>query len=356
MARKRSIGRKLLFVVNLFFAVALLCSYLAFYLPATLVPGFSFAGLAYPVLLLLNLGFVLFWALKFDKRIVLSTVVIALGAFHMQRLYQLNGQNKVVNPTNTVRVMSYNVRMFNLYKWIESDGVAEEIKSIIVQAKPEVLFLQEYYQTDITPTLDYAHHYTKMTNRGKNYGLAIFSSYPILETGTITYDGDENRENNEFIFADISLKGKRLRFINAHLASVGLDNKDYVRIENPTEGTQEEIEKGVLQIAQRLHRAFKRRAVQIEALKRAILESPYPVVLAGDFNDTPTSYTYHQIDLLLEDSFLQAGQGFSKTYTNKFLPLRIDYIFHDASLKAFNYKVIPKKLSDHYPIFVELEL
>lgn len=356
MAGKRSIARKLLFVVNLFFALGLLCSYLAFYLPATTIPGFSFAGLAYPVLLLFNLGFVLFWTLKFDKRILLSTLVIALGAFHLQRLYQLNGQNKVVNPTETVRVMSYNVRMFNLYKWIESDDIPNKIKAVVEQTKPEILFLQEYYQTTITPTLNYPHRYTKMTNRGKNYGLAIFSSLPIKETGTITYDGDENRENNEFIFADIAVKGKTIRFINAHLASVGLDNKDYVRIENPTEGTQEEIEQDVLQIAKRLHRAFKRRAVQVEALKKAIQDSPYPVVLAGDFNDTPTSYTYHQVDQLLADSFMGAGKGFSKTYAKGFVPLRIDYIFHDPSLKAFNYKVVPKVLSDHYPIYVELEL
>ncbi len=356
MAGKRSWLRRLVYWVNVLFALALLCSYLAYFVPPTLLSVFAFAGLAYPILLLVNLGFVLFWLLKFDRRILLSVLCISIGYVHIQGLYQFSGSNKVVNPANKLKVMSFNVRMFNHYDWIPAPDVPQKIAKSIAAQKPHLLFLQEYYQTEKTPRLDYTHHYAKMTNKGRNYGLAIYSQYPIAGQGTIRYDENGARENNEFIFADIVAGGDTIRCINAHLASVGLDNKDYERLESPTEGSQEEIEQDILQILKRLHHAFVRRTAQVKALAAAIESSRYPVILAGDFNDTPSSYTYRTLNTLLQDSYLQSGQGFSRTYTKGWIPFRIDFVFHDHSFRAFNYRVLPAKLSDHYALYVELEL
>ncbi len=356
MARKKSFGRIIVYVVNVVFAILLLCSLLAYFIPPSVSPFFAFAGLAFPVLLVLNILFLVFWLLKLDPRIFLSLVCIGLSLFHIQRLYKFSGSNKVVNPSSSFKVMTYNVRMFNHYAWLADDDVPQKIATEIEQQKPNILFIQEYYQTEKTPEFSFKHHYAKMTNVGKNYGLAIYSDYPILNKGTVDYSDSSHLENNQFIFADIDIKGNTYRCINAHLASVGLGNSDYKRLSNPTEGTQQEIERGFWQIAVRIGKAFKRRTTQAEALVSAIEESPFPVILAGDFNDTPSSYTYKRINNLLEDSFLESGKGFSKTYAQALIPLRIDYVFHGETLRAFNYHVSNQKLSDHYSVSVELEI
>jgi endonuclease/exonuclease/phosphatase family metal-dependent hydrolase len=314
-------------------------------------------GLGYPVLLGINLLFILFWLLKLDRRILLSAVVIALGFFHLQALYQMEGSNKVVNATESFRISTFNVRMFNHYDWLADDAIADKIALEIEQLKPDLLFLQEYYKTDKVPELDFKFKHVRMTNVGENYGLVIYSNFPILESGITNYNDTALRENNEFIFADIKIHDKTYRCINAHLASVGLGKTDYKRLDNPTEGTQKDIEQGFMTIAKRVGKAFERRESQTNRLLRAIESSPYPVVLAGDFNDTPSSHTYHSFEGLLKDSFLEAGNGFSKTYIrSKIIPLRIDYIFHDIGLRAFNYSVSNKELSDHYAVTVDLEI
>lgn len=356
MARKKSFGRLIVYLANVFFAILLLCSLLAYFVPPSAIPFFAFAGLAFPVLLGINTLFLVFWLLKLDPRIFLSLICIGLSLFHIQRLYKFSGSNKVVNPTSSFKAMTYNVRMFNHYQWLPEEDVAAKIATEIQQQNPNILFLQEYYQTAKTPEFSFEHSYAKMTNVGKNYGLAIYSDYPIVNKGTVDYSDSAHLENNQFIFADIDIRGSTFRCINAHLASVGLGNSDYKRLSNPTEGTQQEIERGFWQIAVRIGKAFKRRTTQAEALVKAIEDSPFPVILAGDFNDTPSSYTYKRIDNLLTDSFLESGKGFSKTYVQSFIPLRIDYLFHGETLRAFNYHVCSQKLSDHYGVSVELEI
>ncbi len=356
--RKRSFLDRFLYFFNILSAMGLLASYLAYYFSPQWFTFFSFAGLAYPILLLINLIFVLYWVLRFKLKLILPVICIAAGYLHLERLYQFGSPPKVVNPGESLRVMSYNVRMFNEYQWIPEQGIPQEIGRLINSNAPDVLLLQEYYQSENTPKFQYPHEFTKLTNDGRNYGLKVFSKFPIVETGTLSYDKPNESGvsvNNQFIYADVRWKNRTIRFINVHLASVGLGVSDYQRLQNPNEGSQEEIRNGFLKILKRLHWAFKRRGEQIEAVERAINDSPHPVVLCGDFNDTPQSYTYHRVDLLLNDCFMEAGNGFGKTYARGPVPFRIDYIFHADELRVNRYEVISEKLSDHYPVIAELE-
>ncbi|MEQ9262822.1 MAG: endonuclease/exonuclease/phosphatase family protein [Owenweeksia sp.] len=355
---KHSFLDSVLYFINVLAALGLLASYLAYYFNPNWFTFFSFAGLAYPVLLFINLIFIIYWMLRFKVKLVLPVICIAMGYLHLSRLYQWGAPNKVVNPGESFKVMTYNVRMFNAYKWIPEDDIPQRIKQLILTEAPDILMLQEFYQSDKTPELDYPYDFTKLTNDGRNYGLTILSKFPITGTGTLRYSEPKEGEptvNNEFIYADVKWKNETIRFINIHLASVGLGVNDYKRLENPNEGSQEDITNGFLKIIKRLHWAFQRRGEQIGALEKAIADSPHPVVLCGDFNDTPQSYIYHRVDLALNDSFMEAGNGFSKTYARGPVPFRIDYVFHSDELRVNSYKVISQKLSDHYPVITELE-
>jgi endonuclease/exonuclease/phosphatase family metal-dependent hydrolase len=103
--------------------------------------------------------------------------------------------------------------------------------------------------------------------------------------------------------------------------------------------------------------AAQRRARQAEALKKEIEDSPYKVIVCGDFNDTPTSYTYRTVSSGLKDAFISGGVGMSGTYAGKLPSFRIDYILYDKKFSSANYEVVKEELSDHYPVecFIRLK-
>tara|TARA_A100001388_G_scaffold252562_1_gene215110 strand:- start:3338 stop:3571 length:234 start_codon:yes stop_codon:yes gene_type:complete len=73
-----------------------------------------------------------------------------------------------------------------------------------------------------------------------------------------------------------------------------------------------------------------------------------------DMNDTPISYSYHQMDKYLNDAFTNSGFGFGGTYIGNIPALRIDYIWHDKKLGSSNFVVYDENLSDHKAISAEI--
>ena len=102
--------------------------------------------------------------------------------------------------------------------------------------------------------------------------------------------------------------------------------------------------------------AYVKRVSQIKTVAEFVKKSPYPVILTGDFNDTPVSYCYRQIANELDDTFVEAGKGFGQTYTQMLPMLRLDYIFHSKALQTIEHKTIDRDYSDHYPIVARFSL
>ncbi len=345
----------LLYFFNVIFALLLLGSYLAYYVPSSITTVFSIIALGYPVWFFVNLAFAIYWLIRFKTKVFLPIVVISIGYMHVGRLYQFGGAEKVVANDQKLKVMSFNVRLFNQYNWIDDHTIETQIVDLIKDENPDVLMLQEYKETDksTAKSLGFPFFILKSHKNGP-HGLAIFSKFKIEKSEAIIIENDSSY-NNRFQYADISWKGKTIRFINIHLASVGLENEDYKLLENPETEDQDKLEKGLKSIVNNLSNAFKRREIQVQSVVREVKASPHPVVLAGDFNDVPQSFVYHEIDNELEDSFTESGQGFGKTYVKSPVPLRIDYIFHSDNLHALNFRHIKRELSDHFPVTADLE-
>lgn len=110
-------------------------------------------------------------------------------------------------------------------------------------------------------------------------------------------------------------------------------------------------------IFSRLIPTFRAHEDQIKKIRKAVDGSPYPVILAGDFNSVPNSYEYYNLGKNLEDAFVKAGNGISTSFHEYSFPLRIDYIFTSSSIIPVSYKVDHSvKLSDHYPVIAEFLL
>jgi len=201
------------------------------------------------------------------------------------------------------------------------------------------LALQEYHLRESTKLSFYKYKYEKLLGENKKYGQAIFSNFPIVNSGSIEFPSTFNNA----IYADI-LKGKdTIRIYNIHLQSLRIDPK----LENLTSGESEKLFKGA-------GKTFKMQQFQAELFLVHKQRCNYKMIICGDFNNTAFSYVYKIIKGNLIDTFKEAGNGFGRTYNFKFLPMRIDFIFADSTFKINSFKTYDVEYSDHYPVMTKV--
>jgi endonuclease/exonuclease/phosphatase family metal-dependent hydrolase len=351
---------KIIFRINLGIAALLGLSYLSSFISPDVFWPIALFGLAYPVLLVLNILFVVYWAVQLNLRLLFSLGIIIAGWPFMTRYVQINlpvfGKEKT-ESAYTLKVLSYNVRLFNVYHWEKSQTVMADIFRFIEKENPDIICFQDFYtrkrgsysETSIFSKLaPYKYHYIKYSFQRENlsdFGIAIFSKYPIVKSSDITF----TKSYNLCIYSDIKVKDDTIRVFNTHLQSIRFLKSDYNYIDSMRLRYDIEIDR-MRGIGSRLKYAFKQRAGQADKLAKNIEASPYPVLVCGDFNDTPVSYTYHLLTQNLNDGFVQAGFGLGHTYRGNFPSYRIDYILYDKSLTAHNFRIPGVKLSDHYPV------
>jgi len=340
--------------VNILFAASLLLSYLA----VNISPGKfalpAFFGLAYPYLLLVNILMALTWAILLKFEALISVVVIALGITHLTNYLKIG--KSTGKKEGTFKVMSYNLRLFNNF---ESQNISSEKKvlAFLKGQKPDILCLQEFYvngdpaqkDSSVKSSLGGGYYsHMKMIGSGKNhyYGIATYSRYPIVGRGEINHPGSSSLS----IYTDIVIKKDTFRIFNNHLQSFRLRNIEKSFLEEMTTPDQKETLDEIKSLSVSLKKGFIRRAKQAQTVKEKVNSSPYPVIVAGDFNDTPVSYSYRRIRKGLNDSFVSSGYGAGFTYKGNYPPNRIDYILFDNSLDCRVFNIIRVRYSDHYPI------
>jgi len=366
--RKVSIPVRLLLLLNVIVVLPLLSSYLAPYVPPDRFWPIAFIGLAYPVLVIVNLLFMIFWLILVRKYFIISLLAIALGLPHILMRIRFNSPADIENKRTTIKVMSYNVRLFDLYNWKDSKSRAtrDKIFDLIYTEAPDILCFQEFYGGDIRhfnviDTLlgfqqaKYYHvSYIRKKNRQTPFGIAIFSRFQIIHNQEVT----SNTSGNNFcIYSDLLIGKDTVRVMNTHLESIRLGYEDYLFVSDLTSNRTENhsLSEGSLKIFGKMRSAYRKRAEQVRVVSAEIEKSPYPVILCGDFNDTPLSYAYHKIAQKLEDAFVEAGSGTGKTYAGILPYFRIDYIFHDATFSACQFRTIQAEYSDHYPVTALLQ-
>lgn len=369
--RKQSWLIRLLWILNILWLAALLLSYLAAYISPAKIWWLALFGLGYGTALVVNLFFILFWLFRRDKRFRYSLLLAILGIGKIFGMFQLNFTPQEEEATQwkkgRIKVMSFNVRLFDLYNWFHNADTRDRIFEFLQKEKPDVICFQEFFTSDLPnrtykndDTLKFllsafAHiEYTLTLREKDHWGIATFSKFPIVKKQAVHF---QKRGGNIFIYSDIKVGDDTLRIFNTHLESIRFKNEDYRFIQNlgNDEVEQDEIQGG-LTILRRLKRAFVKRANQVKVLHDTMDASPYPLILCGDFNDTPSSFTYHTLADDLKDAFRESGNGFGKTYAGPFPSFRIDYIFTDPRLNSYAYETHREKISDHYAIscFVEL--
>jgi exonuclease III len=337
--KKLSFLNKLVFFLNNFFAIALIISFVIPNLQPKTFGVFSLISLFTPALILINLVFILYWIISgFKKQVILSILVLVLSYFFLPTIYAFNIKSNI-DTRRSLKVMSFNVRKFNVYKWLNDKNLITKIDSFIVSEDPDLLAIQEY-RAEKRFNINYQYSYIDLNVAKMPTGLAIFSKYPIINKGFIAHKPN----NTDAIYIDFIKNNDTVRFYNFRMASLRMDpDKSYLG--------HKDSEK----LLKRTRNSFKLQQDQIELLNSSVKKNKYKVILAGDMNNTAYSWAYKNIKNNFQDSFIEAGNGFGRTYEFKKFPLRIDYIFVDQKIKILNHKSFDQKYSDHYPLIAELE-
>lgn len=339
---------------NLLLVIVTLFSYLSPLLSPTQFWPASFLGLFYPWFLLLHVFFIFFWVVKKHPYFLFSTVCILVGWGHLSNFIGFSFKPAAPSAKMDLRVMSFNCfslsNRHNNNKLLDKETFLEFIEP----HQPDLLFLQEFVHRSKSQTyIDFIKKKTSLkyhfwNEKGR---LVILSKYPLENTVAKYFENN----SNGFQYADLKLRDQNLRIFNIHLQTNAISNiADKVAAEGDIKEKETWLDiKGMMG---RYRRSARRRALQSEQVHKAIVSSPYSVIVAGDFNDTPMSFSYHHISQNLKDTFREKGKGIGTTYAGSIPALRIDYILTDPGFMIMDHLIIKKSFSDHYPVLSRIRV
>lgn len=331
---------KLIFLLNNLFALLFLASFAIPHIAPQKFPLLAILSLAVPLIIFIHLVFLVYWVLLgFRRQLFLSLLCLLLALGFSYFPYKFK-ENKVISG-GSFSVMSYNVRLFNRYDWIKNEKVPDRIAEFVEEQDPDILTLQEYAPLK-SVSGQFAFKYEEIEGDRSPYGMGIFSKYPIINRGSLDFD---NSANNA-IFVDILRNDDTLRIYNVHLESLGV-KPDSLHISGMNE-------KDSRKLIRRLTGSFIKQQAQVEKFMEHRRNCPHPVILCGDFNNTFYSWAYTNLKGDLNDSFVEAGKGFGKTYSFNGYPLRIDFILSDPMFRINEHNNFEIGLSDHEPVSTRL--
>ena len=321
--------------------------------------------------LLLLILFILFWVFIKPRWSLISIVVILCTYKPITNIIPLRFSSSFEKQKQpgALRIMSWNVEHFDILEHKKHPEKKQEMLQLINENQPDIACCQEMVGSDNVPkAINYIpdimqaegftdYHYSfnpKLDFDGNHhFGIIIFSKYPIINKQTVSFY--PNDYNSIFQFADIVKGEDTIRIFNIHLQSLKFNAANLEYIEKPTITDEADLKKSKSLIS-KLKKGFLKRKVQAERIREEMDKSPYPVIVCGDFNDVPNSYAYNTIGKGMKNAFAEKGSGIGRTFSGISLTLRIDNIFVADKFSVEQFLRIPKKLSDHFPLFTDVEL
>lgn len=352
--------RKVLFVLNLPITGALLMAVAAQYVSPSKFWPLIFFGLAFPFLAVLQIGVTLIWFLRSWRVGAANLLVLALTYAPLRSTISIGGfgSNGTETPPQAIKVMTYNVRLFDYYNWSRNIHTRHWMYDFLKNQQPDILCVQEFFHdnTGYFPTLDtlrevnsikhlHLENYQKL-KIDQMWGMATLSRFPIVGKGRIEFTGTFG---NMAIWTDLLINGDTVRVYNLHLQSVHFDWNDYKAMDKLLDTKELNDYPEGKRLLIRVQDATVKRAAQAEHVAQHMAQCPYPTIVCGDLNDSPVTYTYRTVRKNLRDTFIGHGKGLGATYVK--LPfLRIDDIFVSPQFAVHSHTVHPYELSDHFAV------
>ena len=299
------------------------------YVSPKVFPYLNLLSLAFPILMILNIMLCVFWIILWKKRALVFIAATLLMIAPVKRW--INWKSTISEKPN-LKIVSFNIKGGTIAGF-------EKIYNYLEKTNADIIIGQEYGSEFNIP------NYEHRTNK---YEIVALNS----KTEIVKQEKLATFSNGNAFYADIKFKGKIIRVVNIYLNPFSFD-KQMVK---PAGDLQEDKAK-VKDIVRKLVPTFKIHQKEIADIRKAIDNSPYPVILAGDFNAVPNSYEYYELGRGLTDAFVEVGRGSSTSFHDYKFPIRIDYIFTSKEIKPVSYRVDRSvKLSDHFPVIAEFKI
>ena len=328
---EKSLFKKLLFFFNVVNIFLIFICLILFYFYAPFLSHISFLTFLFPVFYLFNIIFLIYWIVKIDFRCAFSLLVLVFLHYNSFSIFNFNQNDE--NFDHKFHLMSFNVRLFNHYNWIENKNIPSELREFFNIQSPDVVAIQEYHR-DYKEVVDgFKYNYVYFSN--SNSGKSIHSNKEIVGKGVVNF----SNSNSNAIYIDIVTYLDTIRVYNAHFESYKIDVPSLKANASSLDS-----------FLTKTKYAYEFQENQLVDLLNHMEKSPYMVMLAVDLNNTPHSYVYRKINEKYNDLFRIKGSGFGTTYALNFIPFRIDYLFTSKTILSKKFKTHNVEFSDHKPI------
>lgn len=317
-----------------------------------------------PITLLVMLSLIILIIQKKWTKSILLVIVLMIGFQPITESFQWNKQDEIT--ANTFSLMTYNAASFHPDRYNRFTGDEMNNQRIFQWFKqieqPDILCIQEFfngYENDNESTLDtirkigkYSYYYLNPQYQRKYdgfFGVATFSKFRAINSGELLF----GRSNiNKGVFNDFIIHGDTVRVVNVHLSSMSIRIIPSLSI-----GLKNWYMLNVSNTYDKLMEGYENHISEINYIFKFVSNSPYKVILCGDFNSFPYNYPYQKMKTIYKNAFEEKGRGFGITYHYKPFYGRIDQIFFDPSIKNVSFKVhTENNYSDHYPISAKFNL
>ncbi|NJB72268.1 endonuclease/exonuclease/phosphatase family metal-dependent hydrolase [Saonia flava] len=328
---------KLVYILNILVAFLFFISFFGPYISARTFPFLSVLNLAVPILVLANFVFFAYWIIRWKRKWILSGILLLMGFLFMDSFYKYSIKE---NFDDGLKVMSFNVRDFNKFNWLDDPNLGNEIIKFIKKENPDILCFQEHSRIWYKKLKMYPYRAETPYSTGQSV-QSIFSKYPIVNKGSLNFQSTLNNG----IFSDIVIENDTIRVYNLHLQSFKITPSVKAVTTEPSD-----------KLYRRLTKSFSMQQDQADLFQEHLGKNPHKKIVCGDFNNNQYSNVYHSIKGDMEDTFLKKGKGFGRTYDFMGYPLRIDFILADKNFEVLSHKNYDVRLSDHYPVMSTLRL
>ncbi|GHS87120.1 endonuclease [Bacteroidia bacterium] len=338
-------------------ALLLILSFAANRIDPKTITVLAYFAFAFPYLLILNVVIAIIALFSLRWYVIFPLIAIFLNYHNIQTMIAFNDAS-AHQDTTSIRVMSYNVNLFNHFGKRTANAVTtEELLAYIHEKEPDVICFQEFSDHRqmqpitkfLSNTVGLRYFSQCRSNQSILFGNVIASRYPIIHDSLILF----TKSKNHIVFADIVIRKDTFRFFNFHLESFRLEQEHdqfYDQILHSPTVKADQLERNTRNFLRTINQALVKRTKQSKLLAELIAQSPYPTVVCGDLNDPATSYTYRIISQALTDSFVARGTGFGTTYNGRYPAFRIDYILFSKFLVCDEFQTLRIPYSDHYPV------
>ncbi|MBT8205620.1 MAG: endonuclease/exonuclease/phosphatase family protein [Eudoraea sp.] len=333
---------RLLLILNIFPALILGLVCVIAYYPIDPLPLLDVLGLITPVLVSVNLMFLLYWGFQRRWYVLVPFIPLLIGFLSFGSIYQINTQSNDAHFDKEISILSYNVKGFSSYNRHDSPNIVDDkIIEFVKEQDPDIICFQEFSWIRARQVSHYPFKYWTPFS-SKRVKQAIFSKFPIVGNGSL----DLPNTSNNAIYADIVYEKDTLRVYNIHLESYWI--RSFRSLLKKNAGVD---------FLKRLQYTASKHREQARILQGHREKSPYPSIFCGDFNQTPYSPSYKILNSGMQDSFRERGQGWGTTFIRNIISARIDFILADSkAFEVLEHRNFDLRASDHLPVMARLDL